>query len=83
MALSGCIYFTNWDDVHRSWIGSAVSEYSKLNGAADHIDQLDDGNKEYMWHFERIDPKCRQYFEVNAKGIIVSTHHTGNCVPVG
>jgi len=76
MILSGCIYFTNWDDMNRSWVSSPVSEYSKLNGDADNIDQLDNGNNEYLWHFEGIDPKCRQYFEVNSKGIIVSTRHT-------
>ena len=81
--LSSCIYLSSWGQVYEGWVGKPVASFTEVNGNPDAIQQLENGNAEHIWYFQRIDPECRQHFEVNSSGTIVGSRHTGRCVPVG
>lgn len=83
MLITGCAYFTSWNDVMGGWIGKPISRIEKLWGPADETRTRADGNKVYKYHLEDLDPSCVHYWIVNSEGTIVDFYDDGYCRPVG
>ena len=83
MLITGCVYFTSWDDVMKGWVGHRIDEIVKLWGPPDQIKSMSDGNKEYKYLAKDIDPSCIHYWIVNPQGVITGFHYEGRCRPIG
>lgn len=81
--LFGCSYFVSWDDKSRSLIGHPIDTYLQLNGHPDRITELQNGNVEYEYRLDEVDPSCVHFWIVNDKGIIINYRYQGRCRPIG
>lgn len=81
--LVGCSYFVSWDDAVRGGVGRSIDSMIKLDGLPNAIIPLSNGNKEYKYHFKKLDPSCIHYWIVDPQGIIVDYRYEGRCRPIG
>ncbi len=81
--LTGCSYFVSWDDSVIGGVGRPIEEMIELDGLPNAVIDLPDGNKEYKYHFKKIDSSCIHYWIVNPQGIIVNYRYEGRCRPIG
>ena len=81
--LAGCSYFVSWDDAVKGGVGRPIDSRIKLDGSPNAIINLPDGNREYKYHYKKIDTSCVHYWIVNPKGIIVDYRYEGRCRPIG
>lgn len=83
LSVSACSYFVSWDDAVKGGVGRPIDSIIKLDGPPNAIIPLSNGNKEYKYHFKKIDPSCVHYWIVDPQGIIVGYHYEGRCRPIG
>ncbi len=80
---AGCAYFVSWDEAVEGGVGRTINSIIKLDGPPTSVKSLSGGNKEYKYHFKKIDPSCVHYWVVNSQGIITGYHYQGRCRPIG
>ncbi|WP_299491922.1 hypothetical protein [uncultured Shewanella sp.] len=80
--LNGCAYFVSWDEQSQVLLGENIEVCIKLDGPPDTVTILPHGNKEYKYHFKKLDPSCIHYWIVNKEGIITGYHYRGYCRPI-
>lgn len=80
--LVACTYFSSWNGLGNSWVGSQINEILELWGQPDEIISGENNEKEYKYRLPKIDPSCIHYWMVNNQGTIVGFHYQGRCDPV-
>lgn len=81
--INSCSYFVSWDDAVSGGIGRHIESIIKLDGPPTSIKELENGSKEYKYHFKKIDETCLHYWVVDKNGTITGYHYTGRCRPIG
>jgi len=79
----GCAYFVSWSDFSKSWLGHPISKFIKLNGEPTSVTLVGDGDSEYRFDLEKLDPSCVHWWLVNKEGVVVGYRYDGYCRPIG
>lgn len=66
-----------------TWVGNDIGEIIELWGPPDETIRTNEGQQEYKYNLEDLDPSCIHYWIVNSQGTITGFHYKGRCRPIG
>ncbi len=82
LVISGCIYFTSWDELGQGWVGRDISEITNLWGEPDTVTK-ENRHDIYRYHLKDLDPSCIHFWIVDKNGVIKGFRYEGYCSPIG